>query len=56
LKWRNYIQSQEEKRLATHGSHEYTTEKEKRKILDCNSASKDLPKDDDLTFILAFLL
>jgi len=33
LKWRIYIQSQEEKRLATHGSHEYTTGKEKGKFL-----------------------
>jgi len=48
MKVRLYIQSQEEKKLATHGSHENTMEKEKRKILDCKSASKDLPKDNDV--------
>jgi len=47
MKVRLYIQSQEEKKLATYGSHENTMEKEKGKILDCKSASKDLPKDDD---------
>jgi len=33
MKVRLYIQSQEEKKLATHGSHENTMEKEKGKFL-----------------------
>jgi len=40
MKVRLYIQSQEEKKLTTHGSHENTMEKEKGKFL----ITKVLPK------------
>jgi len=40
MKVRLYIQSQEEKKLATHGSHENTMEKEKGKFF----ITKVLPK------------
>jgi len=43
------------KRLATHGSHEYTMENEKGKFLIATVLPKIFPKDDDLSFILAFL-
>jgi len=44
MKVRLYIQSQEEKKLATHGSHENTVEKEKGKFLIAKVLAKDLPK------------
>jgi len=57
MKVRLYIQSQEEKKLAMHGSHENTMEKEKGKFL----IAEVLPKRSSkgwwcLLFILAFLL
>jgi len=53
---RIYIQSQEEEKLATHGSHEITIGKNKRKILDNKRASRDLLKDTPPMFNLASLL
>jgi len=53
---RLYIQFQEEKKLAMHGSHENTMEKEKGKFLITKVLPKDLPKDDDPLFNLVFLL
>ena len=47
MKVRLYIQSQEEKKLATYGSHENTMEKEKKKNSWSQKCFKDLPKDDD---------
>ena len=47
MKVRLYIKFQEEKKLATHGSHENTMEKEKGKFLIAKVLPKDLPKDDD---------
>jgi len=52
---RIYIQSQEEKKLVTHGSHENTIEKE-NKVLDHDGASRDLPKMMMIPFSLTSLL
>jgi len=56
MKVRLYIQSQEEKKLATHGSHENTMEKEKGKFLIVKVLPKIFQKMMIPLFILAFLL
>jgi len=56
MKVRLYIKFQEEKKLATHGSHENTMEKEKGKFLIAKVLQKIFQKMMIPLFILAFLL